>query len=71
MGPFNHSYVFGFGCDRNVLCNVVSSVGMWCIVLSYGVCIYVSFNIGWRCFSIGDSGGNVSGVCFVVSLSVW
>ena len=44
--PCNHSYVFGFGCNRNVFCNVVSSVGMRCIILSYVVCIYVSFNVG-------------------------
>ena len=43
---FNHSYMCGFGCSRNVFCSVVSAVGIWCIILSYGVNIYVSFSIG-------------------------
>ena len=33
--------------------------------------IYVSFNVGWGCFAIGDNGGNDSGVCVVVSLLEW
>ena len=44
---FNHSYVVcGFGCSRNVFCSVVSVVGIWCVTLSYGVYIYVSFSVG-------------------------
>ena len=35
--PFNHSYMFGFGCNKNVFCSVVSSVGVCCIILSHGV----------------------------------
>ena len=41
------------------------------VLLPYGVCIYVSFNVGWGWFSIGDTGGNFSVVCVVVSLLVW
>ena len=67
---FNHSYMCGFGCSRNVFCSVVSAVGIWCIMLSCGVYIYVSFNIGWGCLSIGDNGGNANGVCVSVLLLV-
>ena len=68
MCSFKHSYVFGFGCNKNVLCRIVSSVGMCWFILSYVVCINVSFNIGCVCFVIGDSGGNAVDMCGVVSL---
>ena len=73
MYLFNHSYVFGLGCNKYVLCSVVSSVGICWVILSYVVCIYVSFKIGLVCFTftIGDSGGNINGVCRVMSLLVW
>ena len=52
-----------------MLCSVVvvSSVGMCRFILSYDVCINVSFNIGCERFVIGDSDGNVIGMCVVVS----
>ena len=54
-----------------MLYSIVSSVGMCRFVLSYNVCIDVSFNIGCECFVIGDSGGNVIGMCVVVSWVLW
>ena len=68
MYSFKHSCVFGFGCSKNVLCRVVSSVGMCRFISSYVLCINVSFNVGCVCFVIGDSDGDAIGVCIVGSL---
>ena len=52
-------------------CNDVSVVGMWLIMLLYGVCMYVSFNVWCGCCTIGESGGMMSGVRGVLLLLVW
>ena len=49
MCSFRHSYVFGIRYSKNVSCRVVISVGMCWFMLSYVVCVNVSFSIGCVC----------------------
>ena len=44
MYPFNHSYVFGFGCNRKVLCSVVSSEFSWYMLVYVVICRMYMFH---------------------------
>ena len=55
--------MFGFGCNRNVLCSVVSSVGMlvYIVVCREYICFIASILVV-SVLLFGNNGGNTIGV---------